>query len=126
MRRTKKDQVEQAEVEPTDLTFEFYTEIPNLGEPFKEELWVEVESRLHALAAGHTDMTGASVALEQPAHAESPYLYQVRIVVYSRPDHVAATEKGADLRSTLKGTLDAIERQVRERRAKLTEHWKQP
>lgn len=113
-------------MESTDLTFEFYAEIPNLGEPFKEELWAEVEDRLHALAAGHTDMTGASVALEQPASGESPYLYQVRIVVYSRPDHVAATEKGEDLRSTLKGALDAVERQVRERRAKLAEHWKQP
>jgi hypothetical protein len=69
---------------------------------------------------------GASVALDQPASGESPYLYQARVVVYARPEHIAATEKGADLHSTLKGALNAVERQVRERRAKLSEGWKQP
>lgn len=113
-------------MEPIEFTFEFYAEVPSLRKPLEDELRAEAQSRLHALAADHTDLTGASVALEQPAHGESPYLYQARVVVYARPEHVAATEKGADLRSTLKSALDAIERQVRERREKLAERWKQP
>jgi ribosome-associated translation inhibitor RaiA len=113
-------------VEPVELTFEFYTEVPPLRDALEQELRTEAESRLRALAAGHTDLTGASVALEQPAHAESPYLYQARVVVYARPEHVAATAKGEDLGSTLKSALDAVERQVRDRREKLAERWKQP
>jgi len=31
-------------------------------------------------------------------------------------DHIAATEKGKQVKSTLDGALDAVERQVRERR----------
>ena len=78
------------------------------------------------MAEGHTDLIGASVVLEQPAQAESAYLYQARVVVYGRPDHIAAVEKDASLERALRGALDAVERQVRERRAKLAEHWKQP
>jgi ribosome-associated translation inhibitor RaiA len=40
----------------------------------------------------------------------------VTIVVYMGSDHIAATEKGEKFQSTLDGALDAVERQVRERR----------
>jgi ribosome-associated translation inhibitor RaiA len=113
-------------MEPVELTFEFYAEVPNLRAALKDELRAEAHGRLQALAADHTDLIGASIALERPAHGASPYLYKVRVVVYARPEHVVATEQGGDLRSTLKGALDAVERQVRERREKLAERWKQP
>jgi hypothetical protein len=47
-------------------------------------------------------------------------------VVYVRPDNVAAVEKGGKAEEALKGALDAVERQVREYRNKLSEPWKQP
>jgi ribosome-associated translation inhibitor RaiA len=40
----------------------------------------------------------------------------VTIVVYMGSDHIAATEKGEQFQATLNGALDAVERQVRERR----------
>jgi ribosome-associated translation inhibitor RaiA len=113
-------------VDPVDFTFEFYTEVPDLRYELEQELRAEADGRLQALAADHSDLVGASVALEQLALGESPYLYQARVVVYGRPEHVSATEKGSDLGSTLKSALKAVERQVRERRDKLSEHWKQP
>jgi ribosome-associated translation inhibitor RaiA len=113
-------------VESTDLTFEFHTEIKDLPDALEYDLRAEAEERMRALATGHTDVIGASVILEQPAHGESSYLYQARVVAYGRPEHVSATEKDANLTSALRGALDAVERQVRERREKLAERWKQP
>ena len=109
-----------------EFTFEFHTEIPGLGDRFEIELRTTARQELEALAEGHTDLMGASVVLEQPARAESAYLYQARIVVYSRPDHIAAVEKDANLEGALRGALCAAARQIRERRAKLAEHWKRP
>jgi hypothetical protein len=109
-----------------DFTFEFHTGIPDLRDAFESELRAEAERQLLALAEGHTDLVGASVVLEQPAQAESAYLYQARVVVYGRPDQIAAVEKDETLEGALRGALDAVERQVRERREKLAERWKQP
>jgi len=109
-----------------EFTFEFHTEIPDLGGRFESELRTTARQELEALAEGHTDLVGASVVLEQPARAESAYLYQARIVVYGRPDHIAAVEKDASLQGALSGALSAAARQVRERRAKLAERWKRP
>jgi ribosome-associated translation inhibitor RaiA len=109
-----------------DFTFEFHTELPNLREVLENELRAEAEHRLLALAEGHTDLIGASVVLEQPTRAETSYIYQARVVVYGRPDHLAAVEKDNTLESALRGAIDAVERQVRERREKLAERWKQP
>jgi ribosome-associated translation inhibitor RaiA len=116
----------EEEVDTLDFTFEFHVEIPNLRDAFENELRTEAESRLFALAEGHTDLIGASVVLEQPARAESSYIYQARVVVYGRPDNMAAVEKDNTPESALRGALDAVERQVRERREKLAERWKQP
>ena len=47
-------------------------------------------------------------------------------MVYGRPDHTAATEKGDNPTIALKGALSALERQVRSRREKLGRPWQQP
>jgi hypothetical protein len=113
-------------MELSGFTFEFHTEIPDLGAAFENELREEAESRLRVLAEGHTDLVGASVALEELALTESSYLYQARVVAYGRPDHVAAAEKQGTPEGALRGALEAVERQVRERRDRLAEHWKRP
>jgi ribosome-associated translation inhibitor RaiA len=41
---------------------------------------------------------------------------EFNIVVYMGSDHITATEKGGQFQSTLDGALDAVERQVRDRR----------
>lgn len=109
-------------VDTVDFSFEFYSEVPEL----ESELEVEAERRLRELAADRTDMIGASVAVEQPAEAETPYIYQARIVVYIKPENIAAVEKGETVETALKGALDAVERQVRERRDMLRKPWQQP
>lgn len=105
-----------------DLPIEIHSEVPH----FSDRLEMEAESRLVELAEGHRDITGASVSITQPAHGETPYLYQARVVVYMRPDNLTAQEKHDTIEGALKGALKAIERQVRGRREKLGEPWKRP
>ena len=90
----------------------------------KEQLKVEIENRLQALAEGHSDLTGASIALEQPVHGETDYLYQARVVVYTRPENIYASEKKETAEGAMKAAIQAVERQVREKRDKLGEPWK--
>jgi ribosome-associated translation inhibitor RaiA len=103
-----------------DFPIEYHTEIPLLS----VELQEEIETRLIKLAEGRSDMTGAAVAVTQPAQRDNPYIYQARILVYRRPDDVVAVEKSDTLQNAVKGALNAVERKVREERKKLGEHWK--
>ena len=73
--------------------------------------------RLSKLAEGHNDISGAVVNLKQPAKEhQTSYINEVTIVVYMGSDHIAATEKGEQFESTLDSALNAVERQVHERR----------
>jgi ribosome-associated translation inhibitor RaiA len=47
-------------------------------------------------------------------------------VTYVRPSNIAATEKADNPMTALKGALNAVERQVREKRKRLKEHWERP
>lgn len=103
-----------------DFTIEFQSDVPH----FDESLKAEAEDRLLKLASGHTDITGAAVAITQPAKSETGFIYQARIVAYVRPQNIVAVEKDDNVAGALKGALKAIERQVRDKREKLGESWK--
>lgn len=105
-----------------DFEFEFYSEISHLEPALREE----ARRRLRELTVGHHDIVGASVAMEELTGETTPHMYQARIVVYMRPDNLAAVEKSDSAVGALKGALNAMERQVREYRNQLREHWKQP
>jgi ribosome-associated translation inhibitor RaiA len=105
-----------------DFAFEFYTEVPDADDALR----LEAEERLRSLTEGHTDITGASVAIEELTGETTPNRYQVRVVVYMRPDNLASVEKAETADAALKGALSAVERQVRQAREKLRETWKQP
>ena len=105
-----------------DFHVDYNLEIPNL----EEELALEAEQRLWLLAEEHTDLIGASVALEKLAQDDVPFLYQARVVVYIRPENIAAVEKAESVEAALKGALAAIERQVREHRERLGATWQRP
>jgi ribosome-associated translation inhibitor RaiA len=92
----------------------------------KEDLRSEAESRLLALAEGHDDIIGASVAVTRESHGETPHLFRARVVAYIRPENIAAVEKDENPHLALKGALSALERQVRERRDRLSTRWQQP
>jgi ribosome-associated translation inhibitor RaiA len=106
----------------TDFSFEFVSEIPDPG----DELRTESLDRLWALTAGHTDIIGASVAVEELSGETTPHQYQVRIVIYMRPDNIAVVEKESTPEGALKASLKTAERRIRESREKLKETWKQP
>ncbi|MGD8404269.1 MAG: hypothetical protein PVJ21_11450 [Anaerolineales bacterium] len=87
----------------------------------RDEFNLEAEQALRELASHHSDLTGASVSLENIVKTESPYLYQVRIVVYKRPEDIAVVEKGVEPIIALKGALDALEEKVRASRERLAQ-----
>lgn len=111
-------------VDKLDFTFEFYSEV---SLPYsKTDLRADAERELRELAAEHDDIIGASVAIEELTGSATPHRYQVRIVVYSRPEYIAGVEKGQSPKVALRQALDVVERQVREQRERLRTRWKQP
>ncbi len=107
-----------------DFTLELNSE--NLSKQTEYDLFTEAEDYLRDLAANHDDLRGAAINIRQPAHGATPFLYEVTVALYSRPEQLAATQKDADPQLALKGALDAVGRQVRERREKLKKTWEQP
>ena len=103
----------------TDFPIDFKSDI----ESPQDRYYVEVEDSLRALAKGHTDITGAMARLARPAEGRSTTpLYEANITVYSRPQHINATEKADDPMKAIQNALRAVERQVREKRARLRGH----
>lgn len=107
-----------------DFTLELNSE--HLAKETEYELFTEAETRLKELAEGHTDLTGAAINIRRPASGETPSVHKVTVVVYGRPDHIAATQKETTPQLALRAALDAAERQIRERREKLKKRWEQP
>jgi hypothetical protein len=99
-----------------NFPIEFHNEIDDIKKS-ENEFYTLAVDRLSELAKGHNDISGGVVNLKQPAKEhQTSYIYEVTIVVYMGSEHIAATEKGKQLESTLAGALSAVERQVHERR----------
>lgn len=101
-------------------------EIHSETERFTDKLERKALRQLQALKGDHTDIVGASIAVEEIAKAQAAFRYQATVVVHMRPDRVVASKKADGVRQAIQQALSALERQVRERRAKLREHWKRP
>jgi len=103
-------------MDKANFLIEFNNEIDEVKKSENEFYNLAVD-RLNKLAGDHNDISGAVVNLKQPAKEhQTSYISEVTIVVYMGSDHIAATEKGEHFQATLNGALDAVERQVRERR----------
>jgi ribosome-associated translation inhibitor RaiA len=108
------------ELNELDFTMELNSD--DLAKEVEYDLFTKAETSLKKLAEGHSDMTGAAINVRQLA----PGNYETTVVVYSRPEHVAAAKKEADPYLALDEALTAVERQIRERRKKLKKRWEQP
>ncbi|NDJ86248.1 MAG: hypothetical protein GYB66_10210 [Chloroflexi bacterium] len=108
--------------EYTDFPIEFHVE-PVLDDDTEKTLYVEAEDQLRKLAKNHTDITGAAIDITQPAEdRETPYVYEASVVIYTRPNNIAAVEKNGDVGAALRGALKAAARQVRDKRDRLRNH----
>jgi ribosome-associated translation inhibitor RaiA len=106
----------------SDFHLDFYIRIPD---PTSDRLELEADRRLRDLAADHTDMIGAAVAVEELSKEVTPHAYRARVVVYSRPKNIAAIEHAEAPEIALDQALAAAERQIRQKRDKLSKHWQQ-
>jgi ribosome-associated translation inhibitor RaiA len=103
-------------MDKANFPIEFNNEIDDVKKS-ENDIYTLAVDRLSKLAEGHNDISGAVVNLKQPAKEhQTSYINEVTIVVYMGSDNIAATEKGEQFQATLNGALDAVERQVRERR----------
>jgi ribosome-associated translation inhibitor RaiA len=101
----------------SDFYIDYNIEVSDVGDGFKRE----TELRLNELAASHSDIVGAAVALEKVADTQSYDVFRVRIVLYKRPQDIVVTKQDADPMVTLRDVLDTLEEQVREARDKLAQ-----
>jgi hypothetical protein len=102
--------------------YEFYSE---LAQPV-DELREQALDELLELKGDHDDMIGASVVIEELTGETTPHRYEVRMVVYMRPNRVSVTEKAETPEGAMKATLATMERRIREMRDRLREQWKRP
>lgn len=99
-----------------NFPIEFNNEIDEVKKS-DNEIYTMAVDRLNKLEKGHNDITGAIINLKRPAKEhQTTYIYEATVVLYMGSENIAGTEKGANIRATLDGALDAVERQVRERR----------
>lgn len=107
-----------------DFTIEFNGE--GLGESEEAAMFAEADTRLRELACEHNDMTGAAITIREPAQGAKAFLYEATISVHIRPEQLAVSKKHEDSLMALTDALDAVERQVREKRAHLRHRWESP
>ncbi|MFQ5570961.1 MAG: HPF/RaiA family ribosome-associated protein [Rhodothermales bacterium] len=100
-------------------TIAFDVEYHSDTEKLTNALKAKVERRLEKLAHRHHDITGASLAVQTVSGANRKPDYKVRLVLYHRPDNIAAIRKNETVANALMEALDAVERQVREHRERL-------
>lgn len=106
-----------------DFTIEFNSDLTD--KTFEGALMGQAESHLRELVGEHNDLTGAAVTVREQAAGQTP-IYEATVVAYVRPENIAAKEKDDSPQAALQGALDAVERQIREKRERLREHWEQP
>lgn len=103
-------------MDQTTFPIEFNNEIDNVKKS-ENEFFTLAADRMSKLAAGHNDISGGMVNFKQPSQGhQTAHIYEITIVLYMGSNHIAATEKGEQFQTTLDGALDAVERQVHERR----------
>ncbi len=108
-------------MEKKSFPIEFNNEIDEIQKSENEYYTLAVD-RINELTEGHDDILGAMVNFKQPAKGhQTPYVFEVTIVLYMGSNQIVATEKGENFQSTLDGALDAVERQVHEHRNQLLE-----
>ena len=99
-------------MEATGFTIEYHTETVD----FTNGLKAKLEKRLEKLAGRHRDITGASLAVQNISGDNRHHEFKVRLVLYHKPDNIAAVRKADTVSNAVLEALDAIERQVRTQR----------
>lgn len=100
-----------------DMPIELNSE--GLSQEKEGELYAIAEDELRKLTKNHQDITGAAIHIKQPAKSNTDFIYDARVVAYVRPENVFASEKHNDPASALRGALDAVARQIREKRERM-------
>lgn len=85
-----------------------------------------IDRRVDKWIKGHRDITGASIAVREESGANTAHAFKARVVLYHRPENIAATSLGPQPGEAILSAMDAAERQLRETRDMLRERWKRP
>jgi hypothetical protein len=104
---------------PNQQEFPFDFEFLNQTQQPDAELYQLAYGKITELAQGHSDIVGAKVSLEELSSDRTPHAFQARVVLYVRPEHIAATEIASSSVEALQEALNAAKKQVQEKRNKL-------
>jgi ribosome-associated translation inhibitor RaiA len=96
------------------------------GVPLTRDVRTRIERRIEKWTRGHKDVTGISIAVSAMDASNTPHAFRARVVIYHRPENIAAVSKGPAAKESVYSALDAVERQLRETRDQLRERWKRP
>jgi LPS O-antigen subunit length determinant protein (WzzB/FepE family) len=104
---------------PNHQEFPFDFEFLNQTQQPDAQLYQLAYSNISDLAIGHTDIVGAKVSLEELSSGATPQAFQARVVLYVRPEHIAATKVASSSVEALQQALNAATKQIQEKRNKL-------
>ena len=104
---------------PETSEFPFDFEFLNQTNLQDEDLYALAYEEITGITEGHTDIVGASVSIEELSSGTTPHAFKVRVVIYIRPENIAATEVKPSALEALQQALKAAIRQVREKRDRL-------
>jgi hypothetical protein len=104
---------------PSQQEFPFDFEFLNQTQQPDSELYQIAYDQITEMAQGHTDIVGAKVSLEELSSDATPHAFQARVVLYVRPEHIAATEIAPSSLGALQQALNAATKQLQEKRNKL-------
>ncbi len=99
-------------MEPNVLKIEFQGDMKELSEEIREK----VSRRVHKLASGNQDISGATLSIQQLGKDNAAPDVKARLTITRRGGPVVATEHAPGLQAAVVAALEGAERQVRDLR----------
>lgn len=112
------------QIKELDFTLEFNSDT-ELGTQ-EDILYDVIYNELKPLAEERHDIVGAAATLRRHGDGFSAHAYEATIVAYVRPSNIAATKKADSPEVAVEEALEALVRQIRQKRQKLGKPWEQP
>ena len=76
-----------------------------------------IDEKLAKFEEGHHDISGAFLSIKQLSGKPTVHVYEARLVLYHKPDHIVGSHKSSSIPEALQEAFDAAERQLRKARS---------
>ena len=76
-----------------------------------------IDEKLSQFEEGHKDITGAHLSIKQLSGKPTVHVYEARLVLYHKPDHIVGSHKSSSIPEAMQEAFTAVERQLRKARS---------